>query len=72
VDEESRKKRAFKFHAWRRTFNSLLVAQRIPIPLVQSVTGHLTDEMTQRYYHVSDDAMKGIREIQGGMLTKAE
>jgi integrase len=68
VDEESRKKRALNFHAWRHTFNSLLVAQRIPIPLVQSVTGHLTDEMTQRYYHVSDEAMKGIREIQGGML----
>jgi integrase len=68
IDEEARRKRVLNFHSWRHTFNSLLVAHRVPMPMVQSVTGHLTDEMTQRYFHVSGEALKEIRGIQDGIL----
>lgn len=47
----SRQSWALHFRAWRHTFNSLLVDRHVPLQTVQSVTGHLSDEMTQRYYH---------------------
>ena len=63
IDEEARKSRGLDFHAWRHTFNSLLVDRRIPLQAVQSVTGHLSEEMTQRYYHLGGESGAGIRQI---------
>lgn len=68
VDEVDRTRRVLNFHAWRHTFNSLLISHRVPMQMVQSVTGHLTDEMTQRYIHASSDAMREIRDILDGIV----
>jgi len=59
----SRQARGLDFHAWRHTYNSLLVDGRVPLQTIQSVTGHLSDEMTQRYYHIGGEAGEGIRRI---------
>ena len=59
----SRQARGLDFHAWRHTYNSFLVDARVPLQTVQSVTGHLSDEMTQRYYHLGGTAGDGIRQI---------
>ncbi len=54
IDEQQRKKRNITFHSWRHWFNSLLINAKVPIQKIQSLTGHLTAEMTQHYYHVDD------------------
>ena len=64
IDEEGRKKRGLTFHSWRHTFNSLLISHRVPLQSIQAVTGHLSDSMTELYYHVQNNDLVGIREIQ--------
>jgi len=68
IDEKMRKERGLDFHAWRHTFNSLLIDRRVPLQAVQSVTGHLTPEMTQRYYHLGGESGEGIRQIAAELL----
>lgn len=70
IDETARKARGLDFHAWRHTFNSLLIDRRIPLQAVQSVTGHLTPEMTQRYYHLGGEAGAGIRQIAESLFVE--
>ncbi len=63
ISEEERARRNITFHSHRHFVNSILVNARVPLQRVQALTGHLTDEMTQRYYHVEDD-LSDIRAIQ--------
>lgn len=62
IDEAERKCRNITFHSWRHFLNSLLINAKIPIQKVQSITGHLTIDMTQHYYHTDD--MTDVRQIQ--------
>lgn len=43
-------------HDMRRTFNSLMLESGISPQLLQAMTGHVTDEMTVHYAHISRDA----------------
>ncbi len=70
ITEAERKERGLDFHAWRHTFNSLLIDRRIPLQAMQSVTGHLTPEMTQRYYHLGGEAGAGIREVAESLFVE--
>ena len=70
ITETQRKERGLDFHAWRHTFNSLLIDRRIPLQAVQSVTGHLTPEMTQRYYHLGGEAGAVIREVAESLFVE--
>ena len=70
IDEKTRKARGLDFHAWRHTFNSLLIDRRVSLQAVQSVTGHLTDEMTQRYYHLGGESGAGIRQIAESLFVE--
>jgi integrase len=70
INETERKKRGLDFHAWRHTFNSLLIDRRIPLQAVQSVPGHLTAEMTQRYYHLGGEAGAGIRRVAESLFVE--
>ena len=70
IDDKVRKARGLDFHAWRHTFNSLLIDRRVPLQAVQSVTGHLTDEMTQRYYHLGGESGAGIRQIAESLFVE--
>lgn len=54
IDEDERKKRRIRFHSHRHFFNSLLVESRIPLQKIQQLTGHLSNSMTERYYHLDD------------------
>lgn len=67
ITEEEREKRRIDFHSWRHWFNSILLNQKVPLQKVQAITGHLTKEMVQRYYHL--DCMEDIRAIQESMFS---
>ncbi len=54
IDGIARKARNITFHSWRHWFNSLLINAKVPIQKIQSLTGHLTAEMTQHYYHIDE------------------
>ncbi len=65
--KKERKHRNITFHSHRHFFNSLLVESRVPLQKIQRLTGHLSTEMTQRYYH-SDD-LTDIADIQRKIFT---
>ena len=62
INDQEREARWIDFHSWRHWFNSIMINQKIPMLKVQAITGHLTDEMTEAYYHLDD--MADVREVQ--------
>lgn len=68
ISYEQRQERYITFHSWRHWFNSLLVNAKIPLQKVQSLTGHLTAEMTQHYYH-SDDMGDVVGVVQDSLYS---
>ncbi|PKL40737.1 MAG: hypothetical protein CVV44_03785 [Spirochaetae bacterium HGW-Spirochaetae-1] len=69
ISEEARQARNITFHSWRYFLNSLLINSKIPLQKVQSITGHLTDEMSQHYYALSIGEMEDVRQIQEGIFS---
>jgi integrase len=57
-----RKERNITFHSHRHFLNSLLINSNIPLQKIQKITGHLTQEMTQHYYHL--DEMTDVQKVQ--------
>ena len=58
ITEIERKERGIVFHSWRHCFNSEMVNKGIPKELLQAMTGHSTDLMTENYYHYDIEAAK--------------
>lgn len=52
---EDRRQRV-SFHTLRHSFISHLVMRGVPLPVIQSLTGHKTLDMLQRYTHLAPDA----------------
>ena len=65
IDKEARQARNITFHSWRHFFNSLLINSRVPIPKVQTITGHSTDRMTENYFHA--DEYSDVLKVTGGI-----
>jgi integrase len=63
ISELARVERRLSFHSWRHFFNSLLINSRVPVQKVQTLTGHSTDRMTEKYFHVDD--YRDVLEIMG-------
>lgn len=66
IDTRYRKERNITFHSHRHFFNSLLINAKIPLQKVQSITGHITHDMSQHYYHLDD--MKDVISIQENLF----
>jgi integrase len=54
VSLEEQKRRKITFHSWRHFSNSILRGD-ISDPVLRQAMGHLSDEMTERYYHMTDE-----------------
>lgn len=67
IDEAMRKTRNITFHSWH-WLNSLLINSKIPIQKIQSITGHLTSDMSQHYYHI--DEMNDVLQITGNIFSE--
>lgn len=48
------------FHSLRHTFASHWAMQGLPMYALQEILGHQSNEMTKRYSHLSNDALKGM------------
>ncbi len=68
IDDAERERRGLDFHAWRHSFNSLLIGARVPMQTVQETVGHLSPAMSQLYYHIGERELEGIRKIQEGIF----
>ena len=68
ITDEIRIQRNITFHSHRHFFNSLLVESRIPLQKIQRLTGHLSPEMTQRYFHTTD--LSDVEKVTGDVFGK--
>jgi len=68
------KQRALTLHSWRHFLNTELLKQGLTVSQVQSVTGHKSIDMTERYNHLEasqiTDVMKAQTTIAGTKETK--
>ena len=68
INHEERKKRNLTFHAWRHFLNTYLRMHNVSDAKVQSVTGHKTKKMTDRYTHFDTRQFTEVRDIQSELL----
>lgn len=53
-----RKRTLVSFHSLRHTFVSMSANAGTPLSIVRRLVGHVSEKMTQRYFHESEDAMQ--------------
>ncbi len=70
IDGEKRQDRRITFHSHRHFLNTALRAARVPDPLVQRVTGHATQEMTEHYSHFTLEDFRDVMKVQEGLLAQ--
>jgi integrase len=64
ITAEERAERRITFHSHRHFLNTLLRTARVPDPLVQRVTGHRTQEMTEHYSHFALEDFGEVVKVQ--------
>lgn len=64
IDEKQR----IAFHSHRHFLNTALRVARVPDPLVQRVTGHATQEMTEHYSHFALEDFRDVVKVQERIL----
>lgn len=67
VAKAIRKSRNITFHSWRHFFNSVC-RTRVPDPLLQRLTGHRTQEMTEHYTHFELEDFRDVVTIQESLF----
>lgn len=70
ITEEERKRRNITFHSWRHFLNSILLANGTEKIMVQRLTGHTTDAMTDHYAEFNADDYKSVLGIVSGLVPK--
>ena len=64
VDGYKHRVAKYGFHSWRHSFVIFAATAGISISVIQEIVGHLSPDMTQHYYHLSDDAARdAIRKL---------
>jgi len=61
------KARNICFHSWRHQFNSF-ARFRLPDFLVRALAGHRSEQMTDRYTHISLSDLGAIKSVQAALL----
>lgn len=52
-----------RFHDMRHTFITLMAERGVPLPIVQSMVGHMSARMTRYYIHISSNAARQAVEL---------
>ncbi|GHV65133.1 hypothetical protein AGMMS49587_18870 [Spirochaetia bacterium] len=71
INETEKKARNITPHAWRHFLNSVLRALGVPDAVVQSITGHSSQSMTEYYTHFNLLESSKVRNIQDSLLLAA-
>jgi len=62
------KTRNIGFHSWRHFLNTQLLGAGLSGEITREITGHTTEEMTQRYKHFELEHFKGVLEVTGTFM----
>ena len=64
ITAEEREERRLTFHSHRHFLNTALRTAKVPDPIVQKVTGHRTQEMTDHYSHFALEDFGDVVKVQ--------
>lgn len=67
ISEKERTVRNISFHSHRHFLNTWLVNCKIPLLKVQSITGHVTNRMSDHYFHLDD--MTDVKAVLEGLFS---
>jgi integrase len=70
ISRQEQKERNICFHSWRHYLNTRMRVAGIPDVVTRQVTGHTTEEMTERYTHISADDAIGVLALQSALMPK--
>lgn len=56
------------FHSFRHYFNTRLVASGVSGEITRAVIGHESEDMTDRYLHLTAEDLSAVRKVQEGIL----
>jgi len=59
--------KGLRFHDLRHTFITMMAERGVPLPVVQSMVGHMTAAITKRYTHISTNAARLAVELLDGI-----
>ncbi|MGO9409763.1 MAG: tyrosine-type recombinase/integrase [Spirochaetia bacterium] len=68
IGEKERQTRRVTFHSHRHFLNTALRSAKVPDALVQRVTGHATQEMTEHYSHFALEDFRDVMKVQERLL----
>jgi integrase len=68
IDRDEARRRGLNLHAWRHFFNTTLRMANVMDSKVQSITGHKTIAMTERYTHFDAKEFVEVKGIQETLL----
>jgi integrase len=72
INCNERKRRNITFHSWRHFFNTTLRMANIADSKVQSVTGHSSQAMTERYTHFNNVEFTEVRQVQEDLFLPSD
>ena len=68
AEEIDWKKRNVGFHSWRHFLNTQLLSHGISGEKTREITGHTTEEMTQRYKHFELEDYRDILDVTDSII----
>jgi hypothetical protein len=68
IDKDEKKRRNLTPHAWRHFLNTTLRSCGVADAKVQSITGHKSHMMTDRYTHFYNEEFTEVRDVQNTLL----
>jgi integrase len=70
ISREVAKERGLHLHAWRHFLNTELQKAGLTVQIVQAVTGHKSERMTEYYTHFDPREFGEVPEVQAELLAK--
>jgi integrase len=72
VSNAEAKQRGLHLHAWRHFLNTELQKAGLTVQIVQAVTGHKSERMTEYYTHFNPIEFGEVPEVQAALLAKEQ
>jgi integrase len=72
INDSERKRRKITFHSWRHFFNTTLRLANVADSKVQSVTGHHSQSMTEKYTHFKTAEFTEVRQVQENLFIPSD
>ena len=68
ISKKEIERRGLCFHSWRHFFNTRLIASGVTGEITRAVVGHESEDMTERYLHLTASDMEVVARVQNELV----